>query len=107
MPSLNLVDRLSGHLLTESLTSSGSYHNKRVFHVLEVCGVMGAHRQALANHARVRSSLSTLSSSIHDAEVLLNAAPINVDHNDPIRICYDDPRVKPIGEYPVPLSLPV
>lgn len=86
------------HTLTVFLASSDSYHTKRVFHVLEVCGVMGAHRQALANHARVRSSLSTLSSSIHDAEVLLNAAPITVDHNDLIRICYNDPRVKPIGE---------
>lgn len=103
----NLVDRLPRRHSIGYLGSSDSHHTQRVFHVLEVYGVMDSHRKALANHARVRSSLLTLSSSIHDAEVLLNAGPITVDHNDPIRVfCYDDPRIKPIGEFSVSVRFP-
>lgn len=75
---------------------------QRVFHVLEVCKVIGAHKQALANHACVRSSLKAMSASVHEAEVLLNAAPTAIDPDDVLgrRTCIpdDDPRVECIGE---------
>ncbi|CAM9282416.1 unnamed protein product, partial [Hapterophycus canaliculatus] len=70
---------------------------QRVFHVLDVCKVIGAHKQALANHACVRSSLKAMSASVHEAEVLLNAAPTAIDPDDLLgrRTCItdDDPRV--------------
>lgn len=63
---------------------------------------MGPHKQALANHVRVSASLKAVSASVHEAEVLLNAAPTAIDLNDPDarRSCLpdDDPRVEPIGE---------
>eukprot|EP00752_Nemacystus_decipiens_P012307 g10912.t1 len=72
----------------------------RVFHVLEVCKVIGAHKQALANHACVRSSIKAMSASVHEAEVLLNAAPTAIDPDDQLarRTCIpdDDPRVEAI-----------
>ncbi|CAM9334641.1 unnamed protein product, partial [Scytosiphon promiscuus] len=74
--------------------------HSRVFHVLEVCKVIGAHKQALANHACVRSSLKAMSASVHEAEVLLNAAPTAIDSDDLLgrRTCIpdDDPRVEAI-----------
>ncbi|CAB1100133.1 unnamed protein product [Ectocarpus sp. CCAP 1310/34] len=73
---------------------------KRVFHVLEVRKVIGGHKQALANHACVRSSLRAMSASVHEAEVLLNAAPTAIDPDDQLsrRTCIpdDDPRVEAI-----------
>lgn len=75
---------------------------QRVFHVLEVCKVIGAHKQALANHSCVWSSIKAMSASVHEAEVLLNAAPTAIDPDDQLsrRTCIpdDDPRVEPIGE---------
>lgn len=75
---------------------------QRVFHVLEVCKIIGAHKQALANHACVRSSIKAMSASVHEAEVLLNAAPTAIDPDDQLarRTCIpdDDPRVEAIGE---------
>lgn len=64
--------------------------------------VIGGHKQALANHACVRSSLKAMSASVHEAEVLLNAAPTAIDPDDQLsrRTCIpdDDPRVEAIGE---------
>ncbi|CAM9953083.1 unnamed protein product [Ectocarpus sp. 6 AP-2014] len=72
----------------------------RVFHVLEVRKVIGGHKHALANHACVRSSLKAMSASVHEAEVLLNAAPTAIDPDDQLsrRTCIpdDDPRVEAI-----------
>ncbi|CAN0313002.1 unnamed protein product, partial [Ectocarpus sp. 13 AM-2016] len=72
----------------------------RVFHVLEVRKVIGGHKQALVNHACVRSSLKAMSASVHEAEVLLNAAPTAIDPDDQLsrRTCIpdDDPRVEAI-----------
>lgn len=70
--------------------------------------VIGAHKQALANHACVRSSIKAMSASVHEAEVLLNAAPTAIDPDDQLarRTCIpdDDPRVEAIGEdYPTSL----
>lgn len=76
--------------------------HQRVFHVLEVCGGTGAHKQALANHACISGSLKAMSASVHEAEVLLNAAPTVIDPDDPDvrKTCLpdDEPRVEAIGE---------
>lgn len=78
------------------------YTHQRVFHVLEVCGVIGAHKQALANHVFASGSLKAMSASVHEAEVLLNAAPTVIDPEDPDvrKTCLpdDEPRVEAIGE---------
>ena len=70
--------------------------------MLEVRKVIGAHKQALANHACVRSSIKAMSASVHEAEVRLNAAPTAIDPDDHLsrRTCIpdDDPRVEAIGE---------
>lgn len=70
--------------------------------MLEVCKVIGGHKQALANHACVRSSIKAMSACVHEAEVLLNAAPTAIDPDDQLgrRTCIpdDDPRVEAIGE---------
>jgi len=64
--------------------------------------VIGAHKQALSNHACVRSSLKAMQQSVHEAEVRLNAAPTAIDPDDQLsrRTCIpdDDPRVEAIGE---------
>lgn len=67
-----------------------------------MCRVTGAHKQALANHACVQSSLKTMSASVHEAEVLLNAAGIDLDEPGARASCLpdDDPRVESIGERP-------
>lgn len=63
---------------------------------------MASHKQALANHACVCSSLKAMTASVHEAEVLLNAAPIvaDPDDQDVRKTCLpdDDPRVEAIGE---------
>lgn len=89
-------------LFSTSLLNGPQLHKQRIFHVLEVCKVTGAHKQALANHACVRSSIKAMSASVHEAEVLLNAAPTAIDPDDQLsrRTCIpdDDPRVEAIGE---------
>ena len=60
-----------------------------------------AHKQALVNHASIQSSLKTMSASVHEAEVLLNAAAIDLDEPGARASCLpdDDPRVESIGEH--------
>lgn len=63
---------------------------------------MASHKQALANHVCVCSSLKAMTTSVHEAEVFLNAAPIVVDPDDQgvRKTCLpdDDTRVEAIGE---------
>lgn len=64
--------------------------------------MISAHKQALANHGCVSSSLKAMSAAVHEAEILLNAAPTGVDPDDPdarrTTCLPDDPRVEAIGE---------
>lgn len=74
-----------------------------MFHVLKICGVIQAHKQTLVNHDSVSSSLKAMSAAVHEAEILLNAAPTVIDPDDPDAqqltcLSYEDPRVAVIGE---------
>lgn len=64
--------------------------------------MINAHKQALANHGCVSSSLKAMSAAIHEAEILLNAAVTAVDPEDPdgrkMTCLSDDRRVEAIGE---------
>lgn len=48
-----------------------------------MCGIISAHKQALANHACISSSITAMSVAVHEAEILLNAAPTVIDPDDP------------------------